>query len=195
MAWISLTVVLLVFYLPSIGLADRILAQSSMVTISLPWIAFNLPLAFLNDLKVFIFAFLSWLVIWVVLVGLLRILPSDHLYHRVFNGDDLFAVRPVVTIRMANWLSLGVLGVLAIYLVILIVVSILSIFISALSTFNTTLLSIALPTQVFVIAGLIQIAMRAYIFEVSYRTQIAMTDIQAKLRQSSDIALPAARYE
>lgn len=195
MAWISLTIVLIVFYLPGVGVADQILAQSSLVTISLPWMAAQVPIIFINDLKVLLLAFLAWAVLWVVLVGLLRLLPADSVYHRLFRGNELFADRPHVTIRMANWLSLFVLSFLAIFLILLLVASLLALIITAFAPFKESLLKLPVPTEVYVIAALVQAAVRAWMFEVNYRKDIALKQIQTQRRRSSDIVLPSSQYE
>ena len=195
MAWISLTIVLFAFYLPGVGLADQILTQSSLVTISLPWMAAQVPIIFINDLKVLLFAFLAWAVLWVVLVGLLRLLPADSVFHRLFRGNELFADRPHVTIRMANWLSLFVLSFLVIFLILLLVASLLALIFSGLAPFKESLLRLPVPTEVYVIAALVQAVVRAWTFEVTYRKDAALKRIQTQRRRASDIVLPSSQYE
>jgi len=195
MAWISLTIVLFVFYLPGVGLADQILAQSSLVTISLPWMATQIPILFINDLKVLLLAFLAWAVLWIVLVGLLSLLPAESVFHRLFRGSELFADRPHVTIRMANLLSLFVLSFLVIFLILLLVASLLALIFSGLAPFKESLLRLPVPTEVYVIAALVQAAVRAWTFEVAYRKDAALKRIQTQRRRASEIVLPSSQYE
>jgi hypothetical protein len=81
MAWLSLVIVLLIFFVPGSGVAVRIATQNLTASISWGGLSVAVPIPGTGPLRLFLVSFAAWLIIWLVLY-----LPDHWLAQRALRG-------------------------------------------------------------------------------------------------------------
>jgi hypothetical protein len=118
MAWLSLVIVTLVFYLPFVGWGLGLIEKNLVVHIPVGLTTIAVSIPYTGGLRLFLYSAFSWAALWGLALLLEYVTRADLLARIGLRNDLVYAVRPPVSIQIAERLAPIVLTLVVVRMIL-----------------------------------------------------------------------------